>query len=84
MVLLWFTRQNYEQQNTKEIKHKQQSGQLVLKVLKSHTRLIDTIDIIGNETSQEKHEKRTTKRRQNRIAALGRPAKVARGVIRKL
>ena len=40
-------------------------------MLESHTREIDTINC-SNETSKDK--KRTTVRRQNRSAALGRPA----------
>ena len=46
LILLWFTKKNnYEQQKTKRIKHKQkQRGQLVLKVQESHIRQIDPMD----------------------------------------
>ena len=61
---------------TKRIKQKQKAKwaagikEQVVTMLESHTRQIDTIDNISNETSQ----KRTTKWTQNRSPALGRPA----------
>ena len=43
-------------------------------MLESHTREIDTIDTAAIIRARKKMEKRTTVRRQNRSAALGRPA----------
>ena len=64
---------------TKQIKHKQKAkraagikGQ-VATMLELHTRQTDTIDIIAMKRARE-NEIRTTKSRQSRSVALGRPA----------
>ena len=79
LLLLRFTMENnYEQK--KRIKHKRKAKRAagievqVASMLESHTRKIDTIDTTIIKRARKKNKYRRVKRRQNRSAALGRPA----------
>ena len=65
-------------QTTKTTQTKSKAGSWiegqVATMLKLHTRQIDTTDTTDTTMKRAKILKRTTKRRRNRIAALGRPA----------
>ena len=80
LVLLWFTRKTTTNNKIKKNKHKRKAKRAagfewqVATMVGLHTRLIDTTDTTTMKRARIKMKKKITKRRQNKSAALGRPA----------